>query len=136
MKHIIILGLFIVIAGVVMALPNKVEASYHHDLRHAYQPTTIQSGDQKGWMKARVDNFAVVDQTRLVCVEAFNQATNRKTHLGCLSVSSGANEFNAPTHWLRPGWYRVVYTYQATNGSWHRILSTNLRIQDGWYRAY
>lgn len=108
-------------------------------LRHAYRPVTV---DTTRAMRARVDNFTPVAQKRLVCVEAFNNATNVKTHLGCLWVDlspMGGNmwaaEFDAPTYKLVAGNYTVVYTYQDDAGSWHRIKSTDLKVMDGMYRA-
>ena len=108
-------------------------------LRHAYKPTTVAATQ---WTRARVDNFTAVQQKRLVCVEAFNNATNAKTHLGCLwvnlapmgsTVSDWAFEFDVPTNMLSPGSYNVVYTYQADDGSWHQIKSVNLQTQVGQF---
>lgn len=133
---------FLVIGVVVFAFSgNSVSAaSTNGTLRHAYKPFVV---DSTRAMRARIDNFSTSPQSRLVCVEAFNQATGAKSHLGCLtldlaaynSMEAWAVEFDAPTYWLKPGSYRVVYTYQATDGSWHRIKSIFLQQLDGMYRS-
>lgn len=108
-------------------------------LKHAYKPVTIQ---ETQWTRARVNNHTTIPQKRLVCVEAFNNANNAKTHLGCLWVdlagmgtvdSMWAAEFDAPTSWLSPGSYTVVYTYQDEGGMWHRINSMTNQVQNGMY---
>lgn len=120
-------------------IPSVVSADEGNTLRHAYKPVTVQSTN---WMRARVNNHTQMAQKRLVCVEAFNNANNMKTHLGCLWVDlapmwsqtgNWAMEFNAPTHMLAPGSYTVVYTYQDEGGMWHRIKSMNMQMQDGMY---
>lgn len=132
----LLFAFFFILAALVL-VPSGVSADEGNGtLRHAYKPFTV---TETGWTRARVDNFSGVAQKRLVCVEAFNNATNTKTHLGCLwvdlapmgSTSDWAFEFNAPTHMLSPGTYNVVYTYQAADGMWHRIKSINLQMQDG-----
>ncbi len=107
-------------------------------LRHAYKPFTV---SETRMMRARVDNFSSDPQKRLVCVEAFNNATNVKTHLGCLwldlaafnSPGMWATEFDAPTNTLSAGNYTVVYTYQETDGTWHEIKSVELNMLRGMF---
>lgn len=85
-----------------------------------------------------------MDQTRLVCVEAFKTGSARKYHLGCTQLTFGAHlwgnwgvDFNAPLFWLKKvGTYRVVYTYQDANGGWHNIKSMWLSNLDGHYRVW
>jgi hypothetical protein len=109
-------------------------------LRHAYKPVVLNNINM---MQARVNNHTSMPQKRLVCVEAFNTASNAKTHLGCLWVdlaawgSEGmyASQFNVPLGMLMPGNYNVVYTYQGDNGAWYRIKSINMQVQDGTYSA-
>ena len=122
------------------ASAHDVYAESGAALRHAYKPTTV---SETGWMKARVDNFAPMPVSTLVCVTAYNQANGNGTHLGCLKVNldshNGNNwavEFNAPTYQLAPGTYTVAYTYQDGAGNWQRIKSLSLQIQDGVYRAW
>lgn len=134
----LVLFAFFVILAVIFILPRNASADEGNGtLRHAYKPFTV---TETKWMRARVDNFSAVPQKRLVCVEAFNVSTNAKTHLGCLWVDLAgrggdmwAAEFDAPTNMLSPGTYNVVYTYQAADGSWNRIKSINLEMQDGMY---
>lgn len=110
-------------------------------LRHAYKPVTV---TENGMMRARVNNMTSAPVNTLVCVEAFNNATSNKTHLGCLRVmldptktdGMWAREFDAPTNWLKPGNYTIVYTYQGTNDVWHRVLSMQMTVQDGMYRSF
>jgi len=125
--------------AVIVVLPTNASADEGNGiLRHAYKPYTVETTK---WMRARVDNFSVAPQKRLVCVEAFNVSTNVKAHLGCLWVdlasfnSTGmwAAEFDVPTTMLASGTYNVVYTYQAASGMWNRIKSINLEMQDGMY---
>lgn len=125
-----------------LLVPTSASASDGSDntLRHAYKPYQVAG---RNTMNARVDNFDNQPVKRLVCVEAFNNASGRKTHLGCLwvdlaahnSLNQWAAEFEAPTNWLKTGSYRVVYTFQSPNGSWHRIMSVNLTANDGSYVA-
>lgn len=142
MKKLLMAILFA--AGLLFVLPTSASADDNINnagstLRHAYQPTTVATTQM---MRARVDNFSTSAQKRLVCVEAFNNASNVKTHLGCLWVEldpmggkNWAAEFDAPTNWLRPGSYTVVYTYQDDSGNWQRIRSLTLQQQDGMYVA-
>lgn len=138
MKRILLTLIFLL--GIFLVLPRPASAAEEGtDLRHAYKPVTVAS---TGMMRARVDNFTNVQQKRLVCVEAFNNANNVKTHLGCLwvdlapmgsTVSDWAFEFDVPTNMLSPGAYTVVYTYQDAGGSWHQIKSINLHVLNGAY---
>ena len=130
---------FIFILAAMVVVPNVSADEGNGTLRHAYKPVTV---TETKWMRARVDNFAAIPQKRLVCVEAFNVATNAKTHLGCLWVDLAATnsstgmwaaEFDVPTTMLSSGTYNVVYTYQGGDGLWHRIKSINLEMQDGLY---
>lgn len=135
-----LLFVFFLAVGLLFVLPAKASADEgtSPSVRHAYRPYTVA---ENGWMKARINNVADMPQKRLVCVEAFNNANNAKTHLGCLWVDMAAHnsggmwgvEFNAPTSWLSPGNYTVVYTYQAGDGSWNRIKSMDLKVMDGMY---
>ncbi len=94
-------------------------------LQHAYRPYRTETN----WTRARVNNVTSAPQKRLVCVEAWNNVTGGKTHLGCLwvdlapmgSMSDWAKEFDVPTSWLAPGSYTIRYSYQADDGSWHGI---------------
>lgn len=130
------LGLLVVLPQVAIAHENTDEGT----LRHAYRPVVVEKTNA---MRARVDNFSTDQQTRLVCVEAFNTVSGQKTHLGCLKVnldsynSAGqwAFEFDAPTYWLQMGNYNVVYTYQGTDGAWHHVKSINMQVTDGMYMA-
>ena len=142
MNKIISLLTFLVVGVFAFALSGTpaLASGTNGTLRHAYKPYVVSST----WaMRARIDNFSTSPQSRLVCVEAFNQATGAKSHLGCLtlnlaaynSMDAWAAEFDAPTYWLKPGNYRVVYTYQAANGSWHRVKSIFLKQLDGMYRS-
>ena len=133
----IILAVFVFLFGLFL-VPANVSADDGGTLRHAYKPMTTENQ----WMKARVNNHTTMHQKRLVCVEAFNNANNAKTHLGCLWVdlaamgtvdSMWAAEFDAPTSWLSPGSYTVVYTYQDEGNMWHRIKSVNMQMMDGTY---
>lgn len=138
MKRIFITLIFLL--GVFFVMPKPASAEEAGGaLRHAYKPVTVES---TGMMRARVDNFTTSQQKALVCVEAFNNANNVKTHLGCLwvnlapmgsTVSDWAFEFDATTNMLSPGNYNVVYTYQDAGGSWHQIKSINLQMQTGAY---
>lgn len=127
--------------GLFLLFP-KVASAHQTDegtLRHAYKPVVLQNK----WTRARVDNFSTQPQKRLVCVEAFNTVSNQKNHLGCLRVSldsfnsqgQWAFEFDAPTHLLSKGTYKVVYTFQGDDGTWHRVQSVNMQILDGAYTA-
>lgn len=130
----------LVLGFMALASGKEAKAATNGTLKHAYKPYTV---TKTRAMRARIDNFAPA-QTRLVCVEAFNQANGAKTHLGCLSVpfasynSDGAwaFEFDTPTYWLAPGNYRVAYTYQDDFGDWHQIKSVNQTVMDGSYRSW
>lgn len=101
-----------------------------HDLRHAYQPFQMQNGD----VRARVNNVTGNAQNKLVCVEAWNNATNAKKHLGCMTMNWNQNwsqEFNTPTNNLGAGNYSVQYSYQDANGMWHGIVSMDDKITHG-----
>ena len=142
-----VLTLVAAVAVTSIANTSKVDAYYDGGqidymqegrVRHAYQPQTVFSGNQAGWMQARVNNVSAPARN-LICVEAFRG--NRKYHLGCLAVDwsaiqSGSVEFNAPTHWLPAGNYRVVYTYPGMDGRWHRIKSMSMQIMDGAYNSW
>lgn len=107
-------------------------------LKHAYQPVVV---SDTGWTRARVNNVAVNPGSRLVCVEAWNNATSMKSHLGCLDTdwtNSGiaanwSREFDAPTGTLMPGSYKVMYTYRASDGSWHDVTGMNGRAMNTMY---
>ena len=137
-KSLLFLASFVLIALAFAVAPTAASAASNGSLRHAHQPYVVAG---TGAMRARVDNFATMPQSRLVCVEAFRTDNGAKTHLGCLtlnlasyrSADQWAVEFDAPTYWLKHGNYRVVYTYQAADGSWHRIKSIFLSMQDGRY---
>lgn len=142
MKKFLLVFLFA--AGLALFTPKSAsahEVDASSTLRHAYKPVVIEKTQT---MRARVDNFSHQPVSRLVCVEAFNKANNVKTHLGCLTVNlNGFNstvgdwafEFDAPTYLLTPGSYNVVYTYQGTDGSWHRVKSVSMQILDGTFVA-
>lgn len=105
-----------------------------HDLRHAYQPFQTQNGD----VRARINNVTMNAQNKLVCVEAWNNASNVKTHLGCLTMNWNQNnnnvwsqEFDTPTNKLGSGNYSVQYSYQDTNGMWHGIVSMDDNVTHG-----
>ena len=157
----IIIGLFLVLTAVLFVSPSSVSANnpkdvnyskqmykqnkvpkmtQKNDLAHAYKPVSKYETNE---VQARVNNNTNVSQKRLVCVEAFNSSSNIKTHLGCLWVdlapmNSGgmwAMDFNTPTNNLKPGNYRIVYTYQDEGGMWHHIKSINHQVWDGSYQA-
>ena len=137
LKNLLLAFCFILAA--IVLVPNASADEGNNTLRHAYKPFTV---TETKWTRARVDNFSDTPQKRLVCVEAFNVATNAKTHLGCLwvdlaahnsSTGSWAAEFDAPTNMLSSGTYNVVYTYQGGDGMWHRIQSISLQMQDGMF---
>lgn len=122
-----------------LVIPSAVSADEGNTLRHAYKPVTVQNTQ---WMRARINNMTSMPQKRLVCVEAFNNTNNAKTHLGCLWIDLAsmnsmdgmwASEFDAPTGWLAPGSYTVVYTYQDSGGMWHRINSMSGQVQNGMF---
>lgn len=131
-------------AGMLLFFPVNASAHGNADestLRHAYKPVVVENTKN---MRARLDNFTSAPVSRLVCVEAFNTANNMKTHIGCLKVSADmmnstmgdwAFEFNAPLDQLTKGSYKVVYTYQGTDGMWHHIKSINMQVWDGMYTA-
>lgn len=126
------------VGGFLLFAPNTVSAQGAEEgtLRHAYKPVVVST---TGAVRARVDNFSTAPVKRLVCVEAFNNISNAKTHIGCLWVeldsynSTGmwAKEFDAPTTMLMPGSYRVVYTYQGTDQVWYRVKSLTMQVEDG-----
>lgn len=135
MKKFFFALLFLV--GILLVSPSAVSADdgSGSTLTHAYKPFTVAGTN---WTRARINNNTVMAQKRLVCVEAFNNATNAKNHLGCLWVqldpmgsNMWAKEFDAPTAWLNPGSYRVVYTYQDDQGMWQHIKSVNMQVWDG-----
>ena len=137
MKKIILSFLFV--AGLLLIGPKAVSADQGSSstLVHAYRPYKVA---ETNWTRARVNNNTMTAQKRLVCVEAFSNATGAKTHLGCLwvqldpmGVNSWAKEFDAPTSWLKPGSYTVVYTYQDDQGMWQHIMSVNMQNWDGAY---
>ncbi len=139
MKKILLSLLFAV--ALLFVLPTSVSANDNKGdtLRHAYKPYTV---TETRAMRARVDNFSTAPQKRLVCVEAWNNASGAKNHLGCLWVDlqgmggeSWAVEFDAPTFTLKAGSYTVAYTYQDEWGKWHRIKSVNMQVSDGAYVA-
>ena len=114
------------------------QGSTGSEIRHAYQPTVV---TETGWTRARVQNVTNMPKHTLVCVEAWNQMNNSRTHLGCLhvdlaawgSMDNFAREFDAPTSWLTPGKYTIAYNYQAADGSWHAVRSMNLDTLNGNY---
>lgn len=129
--------------SLMLALPTTTfaEDGTGTTLRHSYRPFTNTVNNA---MRARVDNFTPTQQKRLVCVEAWNNASGARNHLGCLwvdlapmnsTVANWASEFEAPTYWLKRGTYTVVYTYQDEMGNWNRIRSTTLQKLDGTYTA-
>lgn len=137
--------LFVLFSAAVLLLsPESASANQAADegtLRHAYKPVIVENTKN---MRARLDNFTSAPVSRLVCVEAFNTVSNMKTHIGCLKVSADmmnstmgdwAFEFNAPLDQLTKGSYKVVYTYQGTDGMWHHIKSINMQVWDGMYTA-
>ena len=138
MKRLFVL--LLVVLGALFVMPSIARADEGDGaLRHAYKPVTVASS---GTMRARVDNFTMSQQKTLVCVEAFKNSNNVKTHLGCLwvdlapmgsTVNNWAFESDAPTNLLGPGSYSVVYTYQAGDGSWHQIKSIDMQVQNGMY---
>lgn len=136
-----ILSALFFMVGLLVIMPGNVSAQETRSdgtLRHAYKPHLL---TEHNMMKARVNNHTNVPQKRLVCVEAFKQSTNAKTHLGCLWVdlaawgSTGmyAREFNVPLWTLTSGSYTIVYTYQSDDGMWHRVKSISMQIQDGMH---
>lgn len=127
--------------SVASAQQNDLRSDFGGEVRHAYQPTTVQS---TRWMRARVNNITNMPVKRLVCVEAFNNASSTKTHLGCLWVDLSATnsttgmwaaEFDAPTAWLRPGHYTIVYTYQDQFGNWNRVTSMTGQVLNGVFHS-
>lgn len=123
-----------------LVLLSPTEALAHNEeadtLRHAYKPVQVEDTNA---IRARVNNMERMDVNRLVCVEAFNVKNNVKTHIGCINAKLGAHqvstnwgfEFDAPLNTVKSGNYKVVYTFQATDGSWHKVRSMNLKVQDG-----
>ena len=132
------LGLLLVL-GLMVFLPRS--ASAHTDdnaYRLAYKPYVTANKE----MTARINNHSMSNQNRLVCVEAWNNASGAKTHLGCLWLGLDGmggtwwgKEFNAPTYLLKTGSYTVRYTYKASDGFWHTIKSVNMTAQSGSYTA-
>lgn len=129
---------FIITAFLLVPRGVFAQGTDEDTFRHAYKPYVNPDNS----MKARVDNFSTMPGTRLVCVEAFNNATGAQRHLGCLSISlaafntSGmwAMDFNAPTFMLGPGSYKVVYNYKGVDNMWHHIRSVDLKQNwDGMY---
>lgn len=126
----------------ILFVPTSAHASNGtgDTLRHAYKPYQVTG---RNAVNARVDNFSTQPVKRLVCVEAFNNSSGVKTHLGCLwvdlasynSQGNWAYEFETPTGQLRPGSYRVVYTYQGSDGGWYHIKSVTMQVTDGMYTA-
>ena len=138
-----VMAVLFFVVGLLVVLPTNAsaqEANSDSTLRHAYKPVVLSSISM---MQARVNNHANVAQKRLVCVEAFKTVTNAKTHLGCLwldlaawgSTGMYAMEFNVPLWSLASGSYNVVYTFQSGDGSWNRIKSIEMKVQDGMYTA-
>ena len=126
-----LLGLvFIVTAFLLIPQTTFAHGQDENTFRHAYKPYVNPDNS----MKARVDNFSANPETRLVCVEAFNNLTGKQTHLGCLWISLApfnskdmwAMDFNAPTYMLGIGSYKVVYNYQGTDNVWYHIKSVDL----------
>jgi len=123
---------------------SSAKASTGTDLRQAYKPVAVMTNQGQTWMRARINNLAPTDQTRLVCVEAYRVGSKRQYHLGCTQLAFGAHlsgnwgvEFNAPVYWLKlAGTYRVVYNYQDAQGDWHNIKSMWLSNLDGRYRTW
>lgn len=142
MKKLLLSILFFLLAIAVLPQSASAHEADEGTLRHAYRPATVELTKT---MRARVNNFTQVQQKRLVCVEAFQTVTNTKTHLGCLwvdlapmnsTMADWAFEFDVPqTSMLSAGNYRVVYTYQATDGAWHHVKSINMQVTDGMYTA-
>lgn len=135
----IFLGLLLFLGLMVLSTSGASAHADDSSYRHAYKPYVVAGTNE---MRARINNHSTVSQNRLVCVEAFNNASGAKTHLGCLWVGTDAmggtnwaREFNAPTYLLKTGTYTVKYTYKAWDGSWHAIKSVNLTTQNGHYQA-
>ena len=136
----ILLGLFVFLSLVVLSTAQASASTIDHSYRHAYKPVVVMETKE---MKARINNHSSMNQNNLVCVEAFNDTTGKKTHLGCLWLSLDAmggqwwgKEFNAPTYMLAKGSYTVKYTFRSNDGSWHPIMSIWLKTQNGNYRAW
>lgn len=145
-----ILAIVIALVGVFTGIP--VTQAMHADYQHAYRPYTVRadfnqpltawSNSQVNWTRARINNATLMPSNPLVCAEAF-RVGGGKQHLGCLNLNLGANgftqanwaeEFNVPTSWLvRPGTYRIVYTYQDQLGNWHQIKGVGGENVDGMF---
>ncbi len=141
-----------VIAGVGIFTGVPITQAMHVNFQHAYKPYVVRGNaavpatawpnSQVNWTHARVNNATMMPANPLVCAEAF-RVGGGKTHLGCLNLNLAANgsvqadwaeEFNVPTAWLvRPGTYKVVYTYQDQLGNWHRILGVDGSNMDGMF---
>lgn len=128
---------FIITAFLLVPRVALAHGTDDNTFRHSYKPYVNPDNS----MKARVDNFSTMPEKRLVCVEAFNTSSGKQTHLGCLWISLDsfnsagmwAMDFNAPTHMLGSGSYRVVYNYKGTDEMWHHIKSVNLQNWDGMF---
>ncbi len=147
-RKTVVLSLLIAAFGVFTGVP--ITQAMHANYQHAYKPYTVKRdfnqpvtawpNSQANWTHARVNNATMMPANPLVCAEAF-RVGGGKQHLGCLTLNLGANgftganwaeEFNVPTLWLvRPGTYRIVYTYQDQLGNWHRILGVDGSNKDG-----
>lgn len=117
-----------------------------HPLVHSYNPvvkTQTSTGMMQPAAQARVDNWTMAKQDKLVCVEA-DKVGGTRTHLGCLMVNLAprgstdnmwAREFDAPLNTLARGAnYNITYHYHD-NGRWHQVTDMNDKLVNTTYNA-